>query len=581
MLREILIKTKRSNGSGFALPTVMIVAVVMMIILVTAVQASASVRTALSNQYYNNLASEAAEAGAMFANACIQKGNGYASWGQLQPNTDCKGNGINGVISRYLVEQSDMRSTFTVSYNSDANADQYNLTVNGSLQLLRKSAPDTPWKTINVKRKLQVQPCTKTVTNLIPNPSFEVDTSGWSAGGANIARTTYAGGTSNTDGSYTLQVQSTGTNESVAATTTPLVPGKTYTVSGIVHIPDTGFNTSGAHARSVSIAIFYVTSTGAYNNNVLAKAPTTNPGYQRVSTSFTVPSDVSDANAQAAFLRLYNGAVSGSVYWDNIMLIEGDNKDASFKDGDYPGWTWNGTYNNATSTGPVKTACTSTSPCTLTNLITNPNLESGTPTNWVGSSATALPDATTWRAGGSRSLSITPTTTNGDSFASIGGDDGGLRLGMQPGKTYTVSATMRIDNETGLTGVNAWPWRRAGIVVHTWNPVAGFNVYTVNPSGVHQYNGGEPTNQSSVIAKGTYKLKTTFTVPINAPTAFIRLYNGGTNGQPPVFWDNIALYEGTRAPYYDGDSPGWSWSGTQHLSTSSGPIVPCNAPITY
>jgi Tfp pilus assembly protein PilX len=580
MLREILIKTKRSSESGFALPTVMIVAVVMMVILVTAVQASASVRTALSNQYYNNLASEAAEAGAIFANACIQKANGYASWGQLQPNTDCSGNGINGVISRYLVEQSDMRSTFTVSNNSDSNADQYNLTVNGSLQLLRKSAPDTPWKTINIKRKLQVQPCTKTVTNLIANPSIEVDTSGWSPWtGTNIARTTNAAAPPITDGNYTMLVQATGDNESFVQGALALEAGKTYTVSGVLHRPAAAWNSTNnnsiAYNRRLAMVVFaYLPSSNTYFE-AKAQSASTDPGHRRVSSTFTVPS-----NATTSFIRLYNGAVSGDVYWDSLMLTE-DNKDTGFRDGDYPGWAWNGTFNNATSIGPVKTACTSTSPCTLTNLITNPNLESGTPANWTGSSATALPDATTWRAGGSRSLSITPTTTNGDSFASIGGDDGGLRLGMQPGKTYTVSATMRIDNEAGLTGVNAWPWRRAGIVVHTWNSVSGWSVYTANPSGLHQYNGGEPTNQSSFIAKGTYKLKTTFTVPINAPTAFIRLYNGGTNGQPSVFWDNIALYEGTRAPYYDGDSPGWSWSGTQHLSTSSGPVVPCNAPITY
>lgn len=583
MIRDLF--TRKDIGHGFALPTVMIVSVVMMIILVTAVQASASVRTALSNQYYNNLASEAAEAGIMFAHACIQNQDGYASWNQLQPDTNCDGNGINGLPNgRYLIKKDgEMRTTFSVSSTSSVDADPYNLIVSGSVQLLRKSSPDNPWKTISIKKKLQVQPCSKTITNMISNPSFELNTNGWSAGGANIARSTNAAAPPTTDGSYTLLVQSTGTNESYAAipaATIPLAPGKTYTVSGVIHIPAGGLNTSGAHARRASIAIFYInTPTGTYNEH-LAKAPVTTAGYQRVSTTFTVPATVSSTDANNAFLRLYNGAVSGDVYWDSIMLTEGK-QDYQFRDGDTPAWAWNGTFNNATSTGPVKTACTTASTCAPTNLITNPNFESPNPstTNWVGANATPSADGT-WKASGSNSMRITPTSSSGDSFASIGGDDGGLRLGMQAGKTYTVSATVNVPS---LSGSVTYPWRRAGIVIHTWNPISGWSVYTVNPTGKHQFNGGELTNSPSNITAGTYKLSTTFTVPTNGVSAFIRMYNGGTSTAPVpiVQWDNVALYEGTRAPYYDGNSAGWAWSGELNLSTSSGPVVPCNAPISY
>jgi Tfp pilus assembly protein PilX len=595
MLRKLFTQIKQPSDRGFALPTVMIVAVVMMVILVTAVQASASVRTALSNQYYNNLASEAAEAGAIFANACIQKADGYASWSQLQPNTDCTGKAINGVMNRYLVNQSDMRSTFTVSNNpastgQNDTANPYNLTISGSVQLLRKSAPDVPWKTINVKRKLQIQPCTKTVTNLIQNPSFEYDTSTWYGTNASIYKTTNAAAPPDvTNGANTLMVVPNNTSaDSFAENSTfpNFKVGETYTVSGVLHVPPWGFNPSNGtvDVRRLSIVMYWIKD-GVYQS-ATATTANTNPGHQRVSKTFTIPS-----GATNPFIRLYNGAgsSSGEIYWDSIMLTQGTT-DYPYKDGNTPGWAWNGTFNNATSTGPVRSACTSASTCTPTNLITNPNFDGGT-NNFTPGNSSLGPDST-WKVSGTNSLRITPNTSSGDSYASIGGDDGGLRLGMQPGKTYTVSGTVNVPSPQYLGGTVTYPWRRAGIVIHTWNPVSGWSFYTVNPAGApndnkHQFNSGAEltgtSNSYYSIGSGTYKLSTTFTVPTNGVTAFIRLYNGSTNAAPiPIVqWDNIALYEGTRAPYYDGDSPGWSWSGTPNLSTSSGPLVPCNAPITY
>lgn len=604
MLREILIQTKRSKGNGFALPTVMIVAVVMMVILVTAVQASASVRTALSNQYYNNLAAEAAESGIMFANACTQKSDGYASWSQLQPNTNCNGEGFDG-MRRYLIDNDDMRTTFSVSSTTLADdnvSDPYDLTVSGSVQLLRKSDKENPWKTVSVKKKLKVQPCTKTIKNLIQNPSFENNATSWSPGPRTDRYTSTTGvNQSITDGNDTLQVTpypffgGATTSDTYAETSVALQSGKTYTVSGVVYRPNSTWNATNESPRKLSIIVLANYSGGFAEFR--APAPTTNPGHQRVSATFTIPSNIT---VTSSTLRLYNGiggtsgsTSSRSVYWDSISLTEGS-QDYGYKDGDTKGWAWNGTFNNTTSAGPVRTACTSATTCNPTNLITNPNFESN-----LGTIPTGTAGANTWDANSatpaiqtppmgqfkSNSLKITPTGTSGDSFASIGGDNGAIRLGMQPGKTYTVSATVHIP--TKLDKAVYVPQRRAGIVIHTYTAGSGYVFYTATPNGNYQYYQAiEQLNSPVTILPGTYNLKTTFTIPETTTYAFLRLYNGGiassdTELNSPVYWDNVALYEGTRAPYYDGQSSGWSWSGAPNLSTSTGPIIPCNAPISY
>jgi len=101
---------------GFALPTVLLSAVVMLMILVTAVSVTSAVSSGLRDQRYTELASLAAEAGAVMATACLNENGGQASWTNakpLHPNTDCSGNVISG-LSAYVLEQDDVRTYFVV-----------------------------------------------------------------------------------------------------------------------------------------------------------------------------------------------------------------------------------------------------------------------------------------------------------------------------------------------------------------------------------------------------------------------------------------------------------------------------------
>ncbi|HWT40354.1 MAG TPA: hypothetical protein VN081_03770 [Dongiaceae bacterium] len=83
--------------AGFALPTVLIASVVMMMILTVSVSSVTAVRTALQTQYYEQLAKSAGEAGVAYAKACLAKNGNVPLWSDakpLTPATDCAGNSL-------------------------------------------------------------------------------------------------------------------------------------------------------------------------------------------------------------------------------------------------------------------------------------------------------------------------------------------------------------------------------------------------------------------------------------------------------------------------------------------------------
>ena len=65
------VRVKKTNG--FALPTVMISSVVMLIVLLASLVAASSANSLIRQQYSDKLIKEAAEAGVAMANACLAK----------------------------------------------------------------------------------------------------------------------------------------------------------------------------------------------------------------------------------------------------------------------------------------------------------------------------------------------------------------------------------------------------------------------------------------------------------------------------------------------------------------------------
>lgn len=117
------------NDKGFALPTVMIASVVMMIVLLAGLASASSVNSAIKLQYQSKVAQLAVESGVAKTNACLAKSNQIVTWGQspnylpLKPNTDCNGV-VQAGVSEYILDTPTLKSTFEVPAPADNNGTQ-------------------------------------------------------------------------------------------------------------------------------------------------------------------------------------------------------------------------------------------------------------------------------------------------------------------------------------------------------------------------------------------------------------------------------------------------------------------------
>jgi alpha-tubulin suppressor-like RCC1 family protein len=144
---------------GFALPTVLIASVVMLIVLLSAVGASTSVRSALDSQYYNQIAREAVESGLTLATEClrINSSPGWTDASPLRPGSSCNGSGTE---SGYVIDTPTMKTSFTVgSYSVDADG-RATISAKGIVSLRRTSTPTESVRTFEqtTRRFIQVVP---------------------------------------------------------------------------------------------------------------------------------------------------------------------------------------------------------------------------------------------------------------------------------------------------------------------------------------------------------------------------------------------------------------------------------------
>lgn len=133
--------------SGFALPTVLIASVVMMIVLVSAIGATFSVNSAINGQYQDSMIQQAAKSGMEMAEACLEKDGGIANWtdiAPLRPNTNCSGVVVVG-DSASIFADTTRRTSFEVPAPK-GEAGNYEITAKGIINLIRKS-DGASWKT--------------------------------------------------------------------------------------------------------------------------------------------------------------------------------------------------------------------------------------------------------------------------------------------------------------------------------------------------------------------------------------------------------------------------------------------------
>lgn len=150
-----------ASKKGFALATVLIASVVMMIVLLSAVAATASVKSAILSQQYERMAQLAGEAGAAYAQACVQYAESagipasslWSSAKPLKPNTDCSGNEliacptVAASVRCAVVIDGNARSSFSIGAPTlDADGNVLTIPQSGYVDILR-SSNGAVWRT--------------------------------------------------------------------------------------------------------------------------------------------------------------------------------------------------------------------------------------------------------------------------------------------------------------------------------------------------------------------------------------------------------------------------------------------------
>lgn len=197
---------------------------------------------------------------------------------------------------------------------------------------------------------------------------------------------------------------------------------------------------------------------------------------------------------------------------------------------------------------------------TVTNLIPDPSVEGGGGLFTPGYCTLDRADAS-WAAVGTKSLNLY-APTQAASYANIGGDLGGMRLGMQAGRTYMLSASGRVKAGHPVGGAADVNARR--LLVFWKSP--GDPVYTVARSDALPI-GPAVTGRVSVRV----------TLPSTCTEAFVRAYLGHAQGE--VQWDAFRLSEDSGDPadtdHFDGSTPAvpglaaYGWTGAPNASAST------------
>ena len=155
----------RARQAGFALPSIIISALVMFTIVTTLVGSVSSVKVALDTQYYRSLARDAAESGVEMARGCLFRSDGVVTWSNTKPltaSTDCSGNTTTECASScYVVKSNNVRTNFVVSDAITQSGGGITYRIIGKTDLLRTS-DSSVWRsysyTYNATEKLQVAP---------------------------------------------------------------------------------------------------------------------------------------------------------------------------------------------------------------------------------------------------------------------------------------------------------------------------------------------------------------------------------------------------------------------------------------
>jgi hypothetical protein len=185
------------------------------------------------------------------------------------------------------------------------------------------------------------------ITNLITNPSFETDLSGWGGSNTSLVTTWFHSGSQSLAITPPSPIVSDDTYVmfgSYNATSLALKPSTTYTLSAYGKVITPGAWGGGQGIRQVTAWVHDGSSYIASRGNQIANSA---GAEGRSFVTFTTPPTITQS-----FVRLYWGYGDGKMLWDSVMLTEGSTLYNYADPITNPNWVWNGSPNSSTSTGP-------------------------------------------------------------------------------------------------------------------------------------------------------------------------------------------------------------------------------------
>jgi len=383
-----------------------------------------------------------------------------------------------------------------------------------------------------------------TRTNLITNPNFEVNTTGWTGSGT-FARTTaqfYSG-----VASMSLTYTGSGTVLVEQSTRPVVTAGLTYTASFYMK--------QSVNAGLVVCNFMWYNAAGSLilDDSHQSNDPTTE--WQRFSYTRTAP-----ANAVSCSFRVYQflgegGGAVATVNFVDAFLIEQASSALPYFDGtyvnDYQGYGilskgWSGTANASTSTASWFTGNT------RTNLVNNPNFEVNT-TGWGVDAVTTLARSTAQFYSGTASGLATITNNTG----AAGINNLSARNPATAGLSYTASAYVRLNTGT------AFPYYVA--------------LYFYDAAGSIL---SAPSATATTMGSAWERKSVTATAPANTVSVGLGVFRStALTGTCSFYVDAIMVEQSSSAlPYFDGTYAdtytGYtlntqSWNGTANASTST------------
>lgn len=367
-----------------------------------------------------------------------------------------------------------------------------------------------------------------TRTNLFLNPSFEVNTTGWSVSTGSITRDTGWGAAGSASGRTTGTVTSNDVSTFSAAMT--VTAGLSYSAS--ISYKIAAGNTASAASGGPRLIVQFDDGSNAWALTNTATATITWPAIGAMGT-LSLSGITAPVGATRARFRV-TGNTTGSqtvdVYWDAALLIQATTVPTYF-DGDTPGYGWTGTPH----------ASTSSNTATITNLVTNPSFETGV-TSWSAAAAGFVSAGATLSQSSAQAYSGTSSAF----VQTIAGTaNQGIALSLSgtfsSGVTYTARCRVR-----GAAG---------------GEPVK----ITLGDSGA----GDSATSSVLTSTTSWQEISATWTPSANRTTVTVAVLDNGTAADN-FYVDTVGAFaSANNAGYFDGTSPGASWSGTAHASTST------------